>query len=143
MTPWDMAFQILLVEDNPSDVLLTREALKGWKIEHCLHVVEDGEEALDFLFRRGPFCEAVRPDLIILDLNLPKLDGKEVMLEIKRDPGLSTIPLVVVTTSDAVTDKESCYALGAKLYITKPLNLQEYVAAICAIEESGFSPLRT
>ncbi|MDQ7783449.1 MAG: response regulator [Desulfomonilaceae bacterium] len=131
---------ILLVEDNPMDILMTREALKDWKIEHRLHVVEDGEEALDFLFKRGPHGEAARPDLILLDLNLPRRSGFEVLSEIKSSPELSTITLVVVTTSDAAGDRRKCHELGAALYITKPLDFHEYIQALNSVETfcSGF-----
>ncbi len=139
MTRKDMTIHILLVEDNPMDILITREALKDWKTAHSLHVVQDGEEALDFLFRRGRYDEVVRPDLILLDLNLPKRSGTEVLSEIKQDPDLSTITLVVVTTSDAGKDMQTCYELGANLVITKPLDFEEYIEAINSIEESWFS----
>jgi len=139
MTPQDMTIEILLVEDNPIDILMTREALKNWTIKHRLHVVEDGEEALDFLFRRGRHGAAARPDLILLDLNLPKKSGTEVLSEIRQDPGLSTIALVVVTTSDAGSDLQVCHELGADLCITKPLDLEDYIAAIGSIEEFWFS----
>lgn len=138
MTRQDTTIQILLVEDNPMDVLMTKEALKNWTIKHSLHVVEDGEEALDFLFRRGRYGEVARPDLILLDLNLPKRSGTEVISEIKQDPDLATITLVVVTTSDAGSDIQMCHELGANLCITKPLDLEEYIAAINSIEEFWF-----
>jgi len=139
MTQHDLTVQILLVEDNPMDVLMTREALKDWKIKHSLHVVQDGEEALDFLFRRGCYGDTARPDLILLDLNLPKKSGTEVLWEIKQDPDLSTITLAVVTTSDAARDIEMCHELGANLFITKPLDFEEYIAAINSIEDLCFS----
>jgi len=130
-----MTIQILLVEDNPIDVLMIGEALKTWKIKYCLHVVQDGEEALEFLFRRGCYGKVERPDLILLDLNLPKKSGTEVLAEIRQYPDLSTITLAVVTTSDASRDKRLCSELGADLYVTKPLDFEEYVTAINSIEE--------
>jgi len=139
MTQQDTTVEILLVEDNPMDVLMTREALKNWTIKHRLHVVEDGEEALDFLFRRGSYDAAARPDLILLDLNLPKKSGAEVLSQIRQDPDLSTIALVVVTTSDAGSDLQMCHELGANLCITKPLDLEDYIAAIGSIEQFWFS----
>lgn len=126
---------ILLAEDNPMDILITRESLKNWKIKHRLYVVEDGEEALDFLYGRGDFAGAQRPDLILLDLNLPKRNGREVLSEIGQDPELSRITVVVVTTSDSEVDLQVCKDLGAKLCITKPYGYEEYVGAIGSIQE--------
>lgn len=135
MIQQDVTIQILLVEDNPIDVLMISEALKTWKSKYCLHVVQDGEEALEFLFRRGCYGKVERPDLILLDLNLPRRSGTEVLSEIKQCPDLSTITLAIVTTSDASRDIRRCNELGADLYITKPLDFEEYAAAINSIEE--------
>lgn len=130
-----MTLQIMLAEDNPVDILITKEALKRWEIENDLHVVHDGAEALLYLRRRGIYEGAARPDLILLDLNLPKKNGVEVLSEIRKDPHLSNIIVVIVTTSDAVADVQKCYKLGAKLCISKPVDLEEYVAAIIAIQK--------
>ena len=131
--------QILLVEDNPVDVFMTREALKTWKIRNSLQVVEDGQEALDFLHRRGTYAEAERPDLIFLDLNLPKINGMEVLSEISQHADLSTITVVVVTTSAAENDLKKCVDLGAKHYIIKPLEFDEYVRQLGAVQEFRFN----
>jgi CheY-like chemotaxis protein len=133
------SLQILLVEDNPVDVFLTREALKTWKIRNSLHVVEDGQEALDFLHRRGTYAKAQRPDLILLDLNLPKISGIEVLSEISQHAHLSTITVVVVTTSSAEADLNKCVALGAKRCIIKPLEFGEYVRQLSAVQEFRFN----
>lgn len=135
MTEQDRSLQILLVEDNPVDVLVTREALAGWDVKSSLHVVEDGQEALDFLRRQGDFIGAAQPDLVLLDLNLPKKNGREILAEIKQDPDLSTITVVVVTTSDSTTDVQTCRDLGANLYIIKPQEFEEYVEALNSIQE--------
>jgi CheY-like chemotaxis protein len=126
--------QILLVEDNPTDVLMTREGLEDWKIAYCLSVVEDGEQALEFLYRRGDYGEAERPDLILLDLNLPKISGKEVLSQIQRDPDLSSITVVIVSTADATIDCQMCEDFDAKLFLTKPIDYEEYVNAISSLQ---------
>jgi CheY-like chemotaxis protein len=131
--------QILLVEDNPVDVFMTGEALKRWKISNSLHVAQDGQEALDFLHRRGAYAEAERPDLIFLDLNLPKINGIEVLSEISQHEDLSTITVVVVTTSSAESDRKTCVDLGAKHYIVKPLEFDEYVRQLSAVQELRFN----
>lgn len=117
------------------DILMTRECLKKWRIKNYLHVVQDGEQALDFLYARGSFVGSPRPDLMLLDLNLPKTSGEEVLSEIKRNPDLSSITVVVVTTFDAVADLQVWKDLGAELCITKPLDSDEYYQAISYIEE--------
>jgi chemotaxis family two-component system response regulator Rcp1 len=127
--------EILLVEDNPGDVDLTREALEGSKIRNHLNVVDDGAKAVDFLFQRGPYATAPRPDLILLDLNLPKKDGRQVLAEIKAEPRLATIPVVVLTTSEADEDICRAYQLHANCYITKPVNLQRFLEVVRAIED--------
>ena len=127
--------EILLVEDSPGDVELTREALQGAKFANRLHVAEDGAEAVDFLFRRGPYANAPRPDVILLDLNLPKKDGRQVLAEIKNDPELRVIPVVVLTTSKAEEDILRAYQLHANCYITKPVDFQQFFQVIQSIEE--------
>ena len=124
---------ILLVEDSPGDVRLTREALAGSRIANTLHVAMDGEEALDFLFRRRRFHDAPRPGLILLDLNLPILDGREVLSEIKADNDLRTIPVVVLTTSSADEDILRTYELNANAFITKPVDLAQFIDAVLQI----------
>jgi CheY-like chemotaxis protein len=128
------AIEILMVEDNPGDVRLTREALKGGKIWNQLHVVEDGVAALDFLQRRPPHQEAPRPDLILLDLNLPKKDGREVLAAIKADASLKLIPVVILTTSQAEEDVIRAYALNANCYVTKPVDFLQFTRIVQAIE---------
>jgi len=129
------AIEILMVEDNPGDVRLTREALKGGKVLNQLHVVEDGVAALDFLYRRPPHQDAPRPDLILLDLNLPKMDGREVLSRIKSDDALKIIPVVVLTTSQAEEDVLRAYRLSANCYVTKPVDLHQFNRIVGAIEE--------
>ena len=133
---------VLLVEDNPGDVRLTTEALREGKIPHHLHVVSDGVEAMAFLRREGPYADAPRPDLILLDLNLPKKDGREVLGEIKADENLKRIPVVVLTTSQAEEDVLRTYELHANCYITKPVDLQQFIAVIRAIEEYWLAAAR-
>jgi CheY-like chemotaxis protein len=135
MTQKDRPLQILLVEDNPVDVLMTRAALETWDIQNNLHVTEDGQDAVDFLYRRGAYRAAERPDLILLDLNLPRKSGIEILSEIKQDSDLSNITVVVVTTSAAMADLETCRDLGAKLCITKPLEFEEYVRELGSVQE--------
>jgi two-component system, chemotaxis family, response regulator Rcp1 len=131
--------EILLVEDNPGDVRLTQEALKECKIINRLHVVEDGVEAIEFLRRQGRYPEAPRPDLIFLDLNLPRKDGREVLAEIKGDEELRTIPTVVLTTSAAEEDLLKAYGLHANCYVTKPVDFEQFVQVIQRLEEFWFS----
>ncbi|HMC16805.1 MAG TPA: response regulator [Albitalea sp.] len=128
------AIEILMVEDNPGDVRLTREALKGGKVWNQLHVVEDGVAALDFLHRRAPHADAPRPDLILLDLNLPKKDGREVLAAIKADESLKLIPVVILTTSQAEEDVIRAYALNANCYVTKPVDFLQFTRIVQAIE---------
>lgn len=127
--------EILLVEDNPGDVRLTREALKDAKVTNTLHVVEDGVLALDFLHRRPPFSEAPRPDLILLDLNLPRKSGREVLAEIKSDERFRAIPVVVLTTSKAEEDILRAYNLHANCYITKPVDFTQFTTIVRTIED--------
>ncbi len=128
------AIEILMVEDNPGDVRLTREALSSGKVRNQLHVVEDGVAALDYLYRRGPYECVNRPDLILLDLNLPKKDGREVLAVIKKDESLRTIPVVVLTTSQAEEDVLRAYDLNANCYVTKPVDLNQFNRIVQAIE---------
>ncbi|MBI9062206.1 MAG: response regulator [Marinilabiliaceae bacterium] len=125
---------ILMVEDNPGDVQLTKEALEGCKMCNNLHVVEDGEQAMDFLKRIGEYRNAPKPDLIILDLNLPKKDGREVLKDIKSDEVLKTIPVVVLTTSKSEVDVLKSYKLHANCYITKPIDLEQFIEVVQSIE---------
>lgn len=131
--------EILLVEDNPADVRLTKEALKSGKILHSLSVVKDGVEALAFLRRQGEYKDARRPDLILLDLNLPKKDGREVLAEIKSDSGLKSIPVAVLTVSKAEEDVLKTYKLHANCYVTKPVDLDQFISVVQSIEEFWFS----
>ncbi|MEU0471555.1 response regulator [Streptomyces olivaceus] len=126
---------VLLVEDDPGDELMTREAFEDNKIGNTLHVVRDGEEALDFLYRRGLHTQAPRPDLILLDLNLPKYDGRQVLEKIKSDQDLSDIPVVVLTTSSAEEDILRSYKLHANAYVTKPVDLDQFIAAVRQIDD--------
>ncbi|MBI3409112.1 MAG: response regulator [Planctomycetes bacterium] len=127
--------ELLLVEDNPGDVRLTREALKEGSIDVRLSVARDGVEALDFLRRQAPYGDAPRPDLILLDLNLPRMNGREVLSEIKSDPRLRRIPVLVMTTSRADQDIQKAYSLNANCYITKPLDLDEFLRIVRSIED--------
>jgi two-component system, chemotaxis family, response regulator Rcp1 len=129
------AIEILLVEDNPGDVRLTIEGLNEGKVRNNLHVARDGVEALEFLRHQGRFADAVRPDLILLDLNLPRMDGREVLAEVKSDPLLKTIPIVVLTTSRAERDILNSYELQANCYITKPVDLEQFMNVIKSIED--------
>ena len=126
--------EILMVEDSPGDVRLTKEALKEAKVLNHISVVEDGVEAMAFLRREGAHAEAPRPDLILLDLNLPRKDGREVLAEIKADPALTQIPVVVLTTSQAEQDILRSYQLHANCYITKPVDLDQFISVIKSVE---------
>ncbi|KAB1986083.1 response regulator [Streptomyces triticiradicis] len=134
-TPAGTPIDVLLVEDDPGDELMTREAFEDNKIGNTLHVVRDGEEALDFLYRRAAHADAPRPDLILLDLNLPKYDGRQVLEKIKSDPALSHIPVVVLTTSAAEEDILRSYRLHANAYVTKPVDLDQFIAAVRQIDD--------
>ncbi len=131
--------EILLVEDNPGDVRLTREAFREGKIYNHLSVVSDGVEALAFLRREGCYANAPHPDLILLDLNLPKKDGRDVLAEIKDEEELKRIPIVVLTTSNAEKDILKTYGLQTSCYITKPVDFAQFVAAVRLIEDFWFS----
>jgi chemotaxis family two-component system response regulator Rcp1 len=125
---------ILMVEDNPGDVRLAREALKDSPIPNEITVVRDGEEALSFLRQEGSYASALRPDLIVLDLNLPKKDGREVLGEIKSDDRLKRIPVAILTTSNASQDLTRAYDLHANCYVIKPVGLEEYMSAVRSIQ---------
>jgi CheY-like chemotaxis protein len=131
--------EILLVEDNPGDVRLTQENFKASKIRNNLYVANDGVEAMTFLRREGKYGDAVRPDLILLDLNLPKMDGREVLAEIKADGELKSIPVVVLTISKAEQDVLKTYNLHANCYITKPIGLEQFAKVVKAIESFWLS----
>lgn len=126
--------EILMVEDNPADARLTEEALKEGLLCNRLHLARDGVEAMKFLRREEPFRDAPRPDVVLLDLNLPRKDGREVLAEIKTDPSLKNIPVVVLTTSEAEQDIVKSYALHANCYVTKPVDLQRFIEIVRQIE---------
>jgi chemotaxis family two-component system response regulator Rcp1 len=130
---------ILLVEDNPGDADLAREALESSKMNNNLQVVNDGEKAMAFLRKEGPYSAAPRPDLILLDLNLPKKDGRQVLAEIKSDEGLKRIPVVILTTSRAEEDVLKTYNLHANCYITKPIDLNQFLHVVRSIEDFWLS----
>jgi CheY-like chemotaxis protein len=128
------AVHVLLVEDDPGDVLMTREAFEHYKLRNVLHVVTDGEQALQFLRRTGGYADAPRPGLILLDLNLPRLDGLEVLAELKADPVLKVIPVVILTTSQAQQDVLRSYALHANAYVSKPVDFETFMEVIRQID---------
>jgi two-component system, chemotaxis family, response regulator Rcp1 len=134
--------EILLVEDNPADVRLTQEALKEGKVRNNLHVARDGIEAIEYLRRLGKWASSPRPDLILLDLNLPRKDGREVLFEIKNDPDLKAIPVVVLTTSSAEQDIFKSYKLHANCYITKPVDLEQFVQVVKSIDDFWLTVVR-
>ena len=134
--------QILLVEDSPSDAAMTKAALREARIANDVHVVGDGEKAIDFLRRQGAYAEAPRPDLVLLDLNLPRKDGREVLADIKGDPQLHTIPVVVLTTSAAEADIVRSYSLHANSYVTKPVGIDAFLEAIRGIEDFWLTLVR-
>jgi CheY-like chemotaxis protein len=139
MEETSMPVEILLVEDNPGDVLLMEEALREGKLYNNLYVARNGDEALDFLYKRGNFRDAARPDLIMLDLNLPKKDGREVLAEVKRDPDLKKIPIVIITTSKSEEDIDKTYSMHANAYVTKPVGVREFFKVVQEIEDFWFS----
>lgn len=126
---------ILLVEDDPGDELMTREAFEDNKIKNVLHVARDGQEGLDFIYRRGAHADAPRPDLILLDLNLPKYDGRQLLEKVKSDADLCDIPIVVLTTSSAQEDVLRSYKLHANAYVTKPVDLDQFMNAVRQIDD--------
>ena len=131
--------EILLVEDNPADVQLTVEALRDARVHNNLHVAGDGEEALAFLRRRHGYAEAPRPDLVLLDLNLPRKSGREVLSDIKADPDLRRIPVIILSTSSNDDDIASAYDLAANCYVTKPVDLDEFIGVVRAIDSFWLS----
>jgi two-component system, chemotaxis family, response regulator Rcp1 len=136
------SIEVLLVEDNPGDVRLTREALREGKVFNHLSVARDGEEALAFLRREGPYADAPRPDVILLDLNLPRKDGREVLEAIKADATLRTIPVVILTSSEAERDIARAYELNANCYITKPVDLDQFITVVKSIEDFWFTVVK-
>lgn len=134
--------RVLLVEDNPGDIRLTQEALKESKMDIHLDVVTDGEQAVDFLMKRGRFTEAVRPHIVLLDLNLPKKNGIEVLKEVKANDSLKKIPIIVLTTSDADHDISKAYSLHANCYLLKPVDFDDFAKAIRLIEAYWFNSVQ-
>jgi CheY-like chemotaxis protein len=134
--------QILLVEDDPGDVLMTREAFEDNKVANQLHVVYDGTSALEFLRKEGEYADVPTPDLILLDLNLPRMDGREVLAEVKNDPLFRQIPVVVLTTSEAEEDVLRSYALHANAYVTKPVDFERFIEVVRKIDEFFVSVVR-
>ena len=132
-TGWEIV-DVLLVEDDPGDILMTREAFEHHKIQNKLHVVTDGEQALQFLNQTGEYADAPRPGLILLDLNLPRRSGHEVLAELKEDPGLRVIPVVILTTSQAEEDILRCYSLHAIAYVSKPVDFERFMDVIRQID---------
>jgi len=133
---------ILLVEDNPGDVRLTQEAFKDGMLRNNLHVAMDGEQAMDFLYRRGPFADAPRPDLILLDLNLPKMNGREVLTAIKQDADLKQIPVVVLTTSQDEADITESYRQFASSYIVKPVSMDKFLKVVSSFKQYWLSVVK-
>lgn len=136
------AVEILLVEDNPGDARLTEEAFKDSRLLNSMHRVSDGVEALAYLRQEGQYAKSARPDIILLDLNMPRKDGREVLAEIKEDPELKSIPVVVLTTSDADTDVIKSYELHANCYITKPVDLEKFMHIVQRIEDFWLAIVR-
>ncbi len=134
--------KILMVEDNPDDVDLTIEALKDGKIRNEMYVVNNGVDAIAFLRKEGEYERVPRPDVMLLDLNLPKKNGREVLAEIKSDPDLTMIPVVVLTTSDAEEDILKAYKLHANCYITKPVDFEQFIKVVKSIEQFWFSVVK-
>jgi CheY-like chemotaxis protein len=135
-------FQILLVDDNPGDVRLTQEAFKDAKVHLEMHVASDGVEAMEFLTHRGRFHESPQPDLVLLDLNLPRMDGREVLAEIKSHPSLKLIPVVILTTSASDADIERSYLLHANCYIAKPVDLEGFLTVVRSIDDFWLSVVK-
>jgi CheY-like chemotaxis protein len=140
--PAGKPIEVLLVEDDPGDVLLIREAFDFNKVHNNLNVVSDGEQALDYLRGTGDYADAIRPDLVLLDLNLPRKDGREVLAEVKNDPDLRTIPIVVLTTSEAEEDVLKSYQLHANAYVTKPVDFERFVSIVRQIDDFFVSVVR-
>lgn len=138
MSPPTRPVEILLVEDSPADIMLTREALEYSKVLNVLHVVQDGVEALDFLHRRGKYADASRPGLILLDLNLPRKSGREVLADIKADASLQKIPVVVLSTSNSDDDVKAVYGLHANCYVVKPVDFDTFSQIVRSIHDFWF-----
>ena len=134
--------EVLLVEDDPGDELMTREAFEENRIGNRLHVARDGEEALDFLYQRGEYADAPRVDLILLDLNLPKYDGRQVLEKIRSDPELTHTPVVILTTSSSEEDIMRSYKLHANAFVTKPVDVNRFIAAVRQIDEFFLTVVR-
>ena len=134
--------EVLLVEDDPGDVLMTQEAFADYKIANRLTVVTDGESAMAYIRREGEYADARRPDLVLLDLNLPRMDGREVLAALKADPDLRTIPVVVLTTSDAEEDIMRSYDLYANAYVTKPVDFDRFISVVRKIDDFFVSVVR-
>ena len=134
--------EVLLVEDDPGDVLMTQEAFQDYKIANRLSVVTNGEDAMAFLRKQGRYADVATPDLVLLDLNLPRRDGREVLREVKTDPELRRIPVVVLTTSDAEEDVLGSYDLHANAYVRKPVDFEQFVAAVRAIDDFFITVVR-
>ena len=133
------AIEILLIEDNPGDARLAQEALKESKINNTLNIVSDGLSAIEYLFRRGKYANAARPDIIFLDLNLPGKDGREILEEIKADAGLRAIPVVILTTSAAEEDIARTYAAHANCYVTKPVDFEQFTKVVHSVGNFWFT----
>jgi CheY-like chemotaxis protein len=142
MIPHTEPVEILLVEDDPGDVLMTKEALAESKVLNHLSVVSNGEEALRYLRQEGEHADAVRPDLVLLDLNLPRVDGREVLAQVKADERLRTIPVVILTTSEAEEDVLRSYQLHANAYVTKPVDFESFVDVIRQVDDFFISVVR-
>jgi two-component system, chemotaxis family, response regulator Rcp1 len=134
--------EILLVEDNPVDVMLTKRTFSSGRVYCNLHVAEDGEEAMDFLYKRGKYSSALSPEMILLDLNLPKKDGRQVLAEVKGDPSLRHIPIIILTTSGDEEDIRRSYDLQANCFITKPVDMEQFAKALGRLEEFWFTLVR-
>jgi CheY-like chemotaxis protein len=141
-TPEPRIIEVLLVEDDPGDVLLTREAFEHQKVANRLHVVSNGEDAIRFLRKEGEHADAPEPDLVLLDLNLPGMHGRQVLAAVKEDPHLQTIPVVVLTTSEAEEDVLRSYRLHANAYVTKPVDFDRFMAVVRAIDDFFVSVVR-
>jgi two-component system response regulator len=134
--------EVLLVEDDPGDELMTREAFEDNKIGNRLHVARDGEEALDFLYQRGEHTDAPKVDLVLLDLNLPKYDGRQILEQIRSDPGLTHTPVVILTTSSSEEDILRSYKLHANAFVTKPVDVNQFISAVRQIDDFFLSVVR-
>jgi CheY-like chemotaxis protein len=134
--------EVLLVEDDPGDILMTKEAFQDYKVRNQLHVVSDGAEAMAFLRHEGEYAELPRPDLVLLDLNLPRMDGRQVLEAIKSDPELASIPVVVLTTSENEDDVLRSYSLHANAYVTKPVDFERFIEVVRQIDDFFVSVVR-